>query len=140
MHYARHFLSAMILLCFSTHGWAQHNLIGRYLSVDPKPVLAQSDLLSQTIQIHFPASIQTVGEALSYVLRYSGYGLVAQAKQSSEVKNTLQKPVPLINRHLGPLSLKNALLTLMGPAFTLMDDPLNREVNFKVKSAYTHAR
>lgn len=139
MNYISIALALMTLGCTNTL-WADihHTATGRYLSVENKPTAVQADLLSQTLQIHFPASIQTVGEALAYVLRYSGYSLVAPEKQSGDVKNTLQKPVPPINRSLGPMSLRNALLTLMGPAFTLIDDPLNREINFKVKSAYTH--
>lgn len=134
-------LVLMTLGCVSTV-WADTQAIttGRYLSVENKPTAAQTDLLSQTLQIHFPASIQTVGEAIAYVLRYSGYSLVAPENQSTDVKNMLQKPVPLVSRQLGPMTLKNVLLTLMGPAFTLIDDPLNREINFKVKSAYIHAR
>src|ERR1700722_8868232 len=118
----------LMILCCTENLWADihHTAIGRYVSVENKPAIAQTDLLYQNLQIHFPASIQSVGEAITYVLRYSGYSLVAQTKQSGEVKNTLQKSLPLVNRHLGPMTLKNTLLTLIGSAFTLIDDPLNR--------------
>ena len=74
--------------------------VGTYLSVKEKPIESQVHLLSQTIQIRFPISIQTVGEAVNYVLRFSGYSLVSSDKQSMELKNTLKKPLPLVQRSL----------------------------------------
>ncbi len=106
---------------------------GRYLSVTNKPLHEQQDLLSQIYQVHFPKEVQTVGDAIRYLLHYSGYSLVDEAHQTDALKNTLTKPLPLIDRNFGPMSLRDALVTLAGPAFTLMSDSLNREVNFKLK-------
>lgn len=110
------------------------NTVGRYLSVSNKPLHEQQDLLSQIFQVHFPKEVQTIGDAMQYLLRYSGYSLVAETNQSAALKNTLKKPLPLVDRNFGPMSLKDGLSTLAGPAFILMQDPLNREVNFKLKS------
>ena len=106
---------------------------GRYLSVTNKPLHEQQDLLSQVYQVHFPKEVQTVGDAMRYLLHYSGYSLVDETRQTDALKKTLTKPLPLIDRNFGPMSLRDALITLAGPAFTLMSDSLNREVNFKLK-------
>lgn len=110
--------------------------IGRYLTVSNTSMAAQRDLLSQTVQVHFPTSVNTIGGAMTYLLRYSGYALVAEGKQSDALKNTLKKPLPLVDRDFGPMTLRDALITLAGPAFSLEHDALNREVNFTVKPAF----
>lgn len=112
--------------------------VGRYLTVDNKPKLAQTDLLSQTIQMRFPQNVQTVGDAMNYILRLSGYSLVPAEKMSHALTTTLSKPLPAVDRDFGPMSLKDALTTLAGPAFYLVQDPLNRMVDFRVKSQYAH--
>jgi len=110
--------------------------IGRYLTVNNKPKSAQVDLLSQTIQVRFPQNVQTVGEAMNYILRLSGYSLVPLDRMSMSLKTTLAKPLPAIDRDFGPMSLKDGLTTLAGPAFYLVQDPLNSMVDFRVKSQY----
>ncbi len=114
--------------------------MGRYLSVSSKPLHEQENLLAQVFQVHFPQGVQTVGDAMHYLLKNSGYSLVNEAHQSEALKNTLKKPLPLIDRHFGPMTLKDALVTLVGPAFYLVNDPLNREVNFKVKQNQVNPR
>ena len=55
---------------------------------------------------------------------------------SSYLKTTLAKPLPAIDRDFGPMSLKDGLTTLVGSAFYLVQDPLNRMVDFRVKPQY----
>ena len=107
--------------------------MGRYLSVSYKPQSAQVDLLTQMIQVRFPQNVQTVGNAMSYLLQWSGYSLVPEDRQSHALKTTLSKPLPAVDRNFGPMTLKDALTTLAGPAFYLVQDPLNRMVDFRVK-------
>jgi conjugative transfer region protein (TIGR03748 family) len=123
-------------LCCSHAYAADDTTIGRYLTVEDKPSPSQVDLLEQTIQVRFPQNIQTVGDALSYLLRLSGYGLVPEAQQSGALKITLTKPLPFIDRDFGPMALKDALTTLVGPAFNLVHNPINRTVNFNLKPAF----
>lgn len=111
--------------------------VGRYMTSVSKPSLAQRDLLSQTIQVRFPLSVQTVGDALHYLLRYSGYSLVDASHQNAALKILLKKPLPWVDREFQSLSLKDALITLAGPAFTLSEDVLNREVNFPLKPEFS---
>lgn len=126
---------AMAFLFFASSIFAHDSktMIGHYLSLENKPTEAQIDLLSQIIQVRFPQEVQSIGDAINYILRYSGYSLIDEGKQNAALKNTLKKSLPIIDRNFGPMSLKDALTTLAGPAFTLIQDPLNREVDFKLK-------
>lgn len=130
--------SLMALFAFSTaFAMDDASSIGRYLSVSNKPLSHQRDLLSQTIQIRFPHTVQTIGDAVNYLLRYSGYSLINESHQNSALKNTLQKPLPFVDRSFGPMTLRDALATLIGPAFTLSEDALNREVDFHLKHSFS---
>ena len=40
-------------------------------------------------------------------------------------------PLPEVHRQLGPMSLQQALETLAGPAFQLVEDPVHRLVAFE---------
>lgn len=127
---------SLLFLCFYSNSFATNDSlqrVGRYLTVDAKPLSAQRDLLSQIIQVHFPVSVQSINDAMQYLLRFSGYSLVPANQMNSAFKITLSKPLPAIDRHFGPMSLKDALVTLAGPAFTLVHDPINRTVNFQLK-------
>ena len=117
--------------------YADSTQVGRYLTVSNKPKLAQVDLLSQEFQVRFPVSVQTIGEAMDYLLKQSGYRLIPETKQSAELKLTLSKPLPAIDRDFGPMQLKNGLSTLVGPVFILVSDPLNRWVNFSVRPSFS---
>ncbi len=115
--------------------WAKTSSLvpaGRYLTVDSTIPVEQKDLLSPIIHIHFLSDVKTVGDAIQEVLRYSGYSLVETPQQSQDLQNTLQKPLPLVQRDLGPVPLKQILRVLIGPAFHLIVDPLNRTVNFQL--------
>jgi conjugative transfer region protein (TIGR03748 family) len=114
----------------------QATQVGRYLTIKNKPNAAQTNLLSQAIQVRFPPEVQSVGDAMNYVLRLSGYSLVPEERMSSYLKTILAKPLPAVDRDFGPMSLRDGLTTLAGPAFYLVQDPLNRMVDFRVKQQY----
>jgi len=127
---------ALLFLMFHTSVWGLTPdlvSIGRYLTVSSQPDLEQLNLLSQTIQVHFPPAVQTIGDAMTNILRFSGYSLVPETQMNAAFKNTLQKPLPLIDRNLGPVTLQSALKILAGPAFNLKADSLNRTIDFIVK-------
>jgi conjugative transfer region protein (TIGR03748 family) len=133
-------LVAITLICaiFCNACLAYENVtqIGRYSTISNKPKSSQINLLSQTIQIRFTRNIQTIGDAINYLLTFSGYSLIEKDQMSQALIITLNKPLPLIDRELGPISLKDGLITLIGPAFYLTDDPINRTVNFNLKISY----
>ncbi|MEO8964504.1 MAG: hypothetical protein ABI370_07525 [Gammaproteobacteria bacterium] len=110
--------------------------ISRYLTASNKPKFSQTNLLSQSVQVRFTRNIQTIGEAMNYLLQFSGYSLRPENEMSTAFKITLSKPLPIIDRELGPMPLSDSLITLAGPAFHLTEDPVNRIVDFKLKSGY----
>ena len=105
--------------------------VGRYASVRAAPTEAQANLLSSTVTVAFPSRVGTVGEAVRHVLSGSGYRLVAETGAGSARSDLLGFPLPEAHRSLGPMSLQDALETLGGPAFRLVEDPLHRLVSFE---------
>lgn len=110
--------------------------VGRYITLQNQPKKSQINLLSQNIQLRFPQNVQTIEGAINHLLRFSGYSLIEKARMSDALKIVLGKPLPLVDRDFGPMSLKDCLQTLVGPAFSLEQNPINRTVNFNLKSSY----
>ncbi len=105
--------------------------ISRYASVANKPLAAQINPLQAVQQVHFPQQIQTIGEAIEHWLKYSGFHLAPEGKQSNNLKLILKQPLPQVDRTLGPISVSNGLTVLVGQyLFSLQHDDLLREVNF----------
>ena len=87
---------------------------GRYTLVELVPEPAQRDLMRQVVEVVIPPSLDTnVGDVLRHVLRRSGYRLCDTADAAA----LYALPVPAAHLHLGPLMLRDALLTLAGPAW-----------------------
>ena len=83
---------------------------GRYTLVELVPEPAQRDLTRQVIEVSIPPTFDAnVGDALRHV-----YAL----------------PLPAAHLRLGPLSLRDALLALAGPAWELSVDDAARAVCF----------
>ena len=133
-------LIAMILLSmlFGKTCLANNNVtqISRYLTVSNKPKPSQINLLSQLIQVRFTRNILTIGDAMKYLSRFSGYSLIPNAQMNAALKITLSKQLPTIDRELGPMTLRDALTTLSGPAFFITENPIYRVVDFKLKPEY----
>ena len=56
------------------------------------------------------------------------------------LKPLLNQPLPQVDRNLGPLTIQDGLEVLVGQqVFTLVQDQLHREVNFKLKPAFAQA-
>ena len=111
--------------------------INRYATVDNKPLRAQVNPLQAVQQVHFPQSVQTVGQAMTYWLQYSGYSLVKMEKQPLSLQAVMQQRLPQVDRNLGPLTIKDGLEVLAGQeVFTLTQNPLLREINFKLKPEF----
>ncbi len=106
--------------------------VGRYSELRAMPTVAQTDLLSTTITIQFPERIQTLGEAVHYLLQRSGYRLADRRAANSITADLLGLPLPAVHRNLGPIMLKQALETLAGPVFRLVQDPVHRLISFEL--------
>ncbi|UDM06159.1 PilL N-terminal domain-containing protein [Halomonas sp. NyZ770] len=101
---------------------------GRYTLVELAPTAAQRDLLLQVIDVAIPADARaTVGDGLRHALRRSGYQLCESADAVIELYSL---PLPAAHLHLGPMTLRDALLTLAGPAWDVQVDDRARQVCF----------
>ncbi|MGK8436756.1 PilL N-terminal domain-containing protein [Ectopseudomonas hydrolytica] len=100
---------------------------GRYTLVELAPTAAQQDLLLQVVDVSIPDTLHaSVRDALRHVLQRSGYQLCSGAETAA--LNSL--PLPAAHYHLGPLQLRDALLTIAGPGRTLHVDHAARRVCF----------
>ena len=113
--------------------------VGRYSVLRALPTVAQADLLSTTITVRFPERIQTVGEAVRYLLQRSGYRLADDHVANSATVKLLGLPLPAVHRNLGPIMLRQALETLVGPVFRLVQDPEHRLISFELCTPVTRA-
>ena len=82
----------------------------------------------------FPAEINTVGLAVRDLVSTQGLrlGVVDTVEHRRGLLNLMAQPLPDVHRTLGPMSLKDALETLAGPSWYLVQDPLNRFVSFEI--------
>lgn len=100
---------------------------GRYTLVELAPTEAQRNLMLQVVDVAVPDTLHaTVGDALSHVLQRSGYQLCSGPQ--TDALNAL--PLPAAHYLLGPIVLRDALLTLAGPAWELHADEGARRVCF----------
>lgn len=102
---------------------------GRYTLVELAPMAAQRDLLLQTVDVSMPGDARaTVGDGLRHVLKRSGYQLCETAHAVVEL---YALPLPAAHLNLGPMTLRDALLTLAGPAWELHANDRTRQVCFE---------
>ncbi|HCT7642184.1 TPA: PilL N-terminal domain-containing protein [Morganella morganii] len=102
---------------------------GRYTLVELAPTPAQRDLLLQSIDVSMPEDARaTVGDGLRHVLKRSGYNLCQTAHAVIEL---YALPLPAAHLNLGPMTLRDALLTLAGPAWDLHADDRSRQICFE---------
>ena len=105
--------------------------VGRYSLLTAAPTKAQIELLATTVAIRFPKRIQTVGEAVRYLLQRSGYRLAAAGSMGPDTVDLFILPLPAVHRSLEPMALRDALKTLAGPGFQLVQDPIHRLITFE---------
>ncbi|MFC4160722.1 PFGI-1 class ICE element type IV pilus protein PilL2 [Chitinimonas lacunae] len=101
---------------------------GRYTLVELVPEPFQRDLLAQVVTMSIPVDVDaTVGDALRHALARTGYGLC----EAADAAPLYRLPLPAAHLTLGPLTLRDALLTLAGPAWTMSVDDVSRTVCFR---------
>lgn len=105
---------------------------GRYTLASTLPRGEQLDLLSQVIDLRLPETMNpTVQEAMRYVLRHSGYRLCpATGTGAGDVQVLYAHPLPAAHYRLGPITVRNALLALAGPAWRVEVDDKARSICF----------
>lgn len=109
---------------------------GRYSVIKTGPTPDQSHLLNVMITVTIPNNIQTIRETVKYLLKRSGYRMAPEPIQEQEVSKFLSKQLPSIHRKIGPMKLIDALNMLTSPAFVLVDNPVKREIGYRLKSKY----
>ena len=111
--------------------------INRYATIENKALASQINPLLAVQKVHFPQQITTVQTALTYWLQYSGFQMASHNEQSSALQAALLLPLPSVVRDLGPLTVEEGLLVLVGKnVFTLKKDFLHRKVNFALRPQY----
>lgn len=107
----------------------------RYTLASTRPADAQRDPLNQIVEIRMPQQVvKTVGEGLRYLLLESGFSLCNG--DSAVFSELFSKPLPAVQRSVGPVRLADALQVLAGPAWRLHVDDVNREVCFILRDQY----
>ncbi len=107
----------------------------RYTLVSTRPDDAQRDPLNQIVDITMPAQlVNTVGEGFRYLLLESGYSLCSAT--TSAFSELLSRPLPAVQRDIGPVRLSEALQIVAGPAWRLKVDEVNREICFELRDQY----
>ena len=82
---------------------------------------------------------RTVLEGLLEILRGTGYRLASEEAADPEIGRLYAQPYPENQRAIGPQALHVVLERLAGPAWRLVDDPVNRLLSFEVRPAYRWA-
>jgi len=101
---------------------------GRYTLVELEPTAAQQDLLLQVVEVALPQGVQaTVSDGLRHVLKRTGWRL---CEGTASVMELDALPLPAAHLHLGPMTVRDALLTLAGSAWELRVDERARQVCF----------
>lgn len=108
---------------------------GRYTLVSTQPDASQRDLMAQIIDVTIPSSMNpSVRDAMLYVVDRSGYALCSPSSQHVNILYT--RPLPAAQYKLGPMTLRNTLQVLAGPAWQVKVDEVNRQVCFVLRPGY----
>jgi len=111
--------------------------VGRYSIVAPVARASQADPLQTLLAIRFPKPhITTVGDAMQYLLRHSGYRLADFKAADPAMARLLNHRLPKIHRQLGPMPVQTMLSTLPGSAYQIVVDPADRLVAFDLTPNY----
>lgn len=106
----------------------------RYTIISTRPKPDQLQLLDQIIDLRIPDTLNpSVQQAMTYALRHSGYQLCSAG---GNVSALFAHPLPASQYRLGPISVRDAIQMLAGPAWEMQVDELARRICFSVHPAY----
>ena len=103
------------------HGYER---VGRYTLQKLLPSPDQVDILSVTVNIDFPVEVDTVGAALDYMLLRSGYTRLPHPSSVDRMSMVL----PQVHRRIGPVGLRNAIITVAGAPLIINEDEMSRTI------------
>ena len=108
---------------------------GRYTLVSTLPESGQRDLMAQIIDVSIPAHMKpNLRDAMQYVMDRSGYSLCSA--ETGHVNILYTRPLPAAQYKLGPMTLRNTLQVLAGPAWQVKVDEVNRQVCYVLRPGY----
>ena len=88
--------------------------------------------LAVVTTVSYPrGQIRSVGDAVHHLLVRTGYALVPAAQLDDSARRFLELPLPESHRRLGPYRVDEMLQVLLGDAWSLQVDPLQRSVRFQ---------
>lgn len=105
--------------------------VARYSVLRPHQMVGQQDLLLIAKALRVPNEITTVGGALEWVIKDSGYRLASPDQLTKDVKEMLQLPLPKAHRQFQALPLRDVVQLLAGSSFVLVYDPVHRLIAFE---------
>ncbi len=111
-------------------------VVARYTSIATTPKPGQVDLLSAYVETIIPGDAVTIGDAIELLLVGSGYRLAANDASDPALYRLMDNTLPVAHRRLGPITLRESLELIAGPAWTLVEDPVNRLVSFDLRKKY----
>lgn len=108
---------------------------GRYTLVNTAPEAEQRDLMAQIIDVNIPGNMHPqVHDAMQYVVDRSGYSLCPPSTEHVNILYT--RPLPAAQYKLGPMTLRNTLQVLAGPAWQVKVNEVSRQVCFALRPGY----
>lgn len=111
-------------------------LISRYVSAQVGPTKSQLDIMQSVVSVDIPDQIDTVGSALSHLLKLYGYRIGREGGNNGQMRILLSLPLPEPHRSFGPIKLLDALVVFGGEAFSLTVNPVSRTISYQLKLAY----
>jgi len=101
--------------------------VDRYTGYKTSATMEEVNPLLVITQINFPSQVKTVHDAIEHALYRSGYRVDwQQSTQASDIFSELE--IPIVHRKLNLMTLKDALSTLVGSAWRIYIDSVNRKL------------
>ncbi len=136
----RDLISVLSTLClFSSFAFAdkpdQRVSESRYTSVALGAEVSQMDLFEGVVELSIPAEIDTVGQSLEYLISPHGYA-IGDLQETKEQYLLFTLPLPESHRHLGPMTLREAIHLLGGESFEPIINPVMRSLTYVLKEEF----
>tara|TARA_R110000868_G_scaffold266583_1_gene525850 strand:- start:64037 stop:64498 length:462 start_codon:yes stop_codon:yes gene_type:complete len=137
----KHYVLTILVLSMSSYSLAfagntDYTQVGRYSTEQNGALLSQQDPLQTPFQVTFPSTVQTIGDAMTYLLSNTGYNLVDTSYRTATAKALFGQSLPLADRHFGPMTVMQGLSALSGSTYQLLIDPAHRDISFQLKKPY----